>query len=98
MLFSFKGLQAEDVKSLLASGATDEQVAAWLDRNGIPKTADEIKAWSDSVEAIHPYQDPEQRDWFASECARLGNDPVKSSTAGSEDQRSGSRTREGYWF
>ena len=68
MLFSFKGVQAEDVKSLLASGATDEQVAAWLDQNGIPKTADEIKAWSDSVEAIQPYQDPEQRDWFASEC------------------------------
>jgi len=40
MLFSFKGVQAEDVKSLLASGATDEQVAAWLDENGIPKTAD----------------------------------------------------------
>ena len=37
MLFGFKGVQAEDVKSLLASGATDEQVAAWLDQNGIPK-------------------------------------------------------------
>jgi hypothetical protein len=78
MLFGFKGVQAEDVKSLLASGATDEQVAAWLDQNGIPKTADEIKAWSDSVEAIQPYQNPEDRDWFVSECARLGIDPVKS--------------------
>src|ERR1700751_150703 len=55
MLFGFKGVQAEDVKSLLASGATDEQVAVWLDQNGIPKTADEIKAWSDSVEEIQPY-------------------------------------------
>ncbi len=78
MLFSFKGVQAEDVKNLLASGATDEQIAAWFDENGIPKTADEIKAWSDSVEAIRPYENPEQRDWFASECARLGLDPVKS--------------------
>ena len=78
MLFSFKGVQAEVVKNLLASGATDEQVAAWLDANGIPKTADEIKAWSDSVEAIQPYQNPEQREWFASECTRLGLDPVKS--------------------
>src|SRR5258708_533207 len=78
MLFSFKGVQAEDVKNLLASGATDEQIAAWFDENGIPKTADEIKAWSDSAEAIQPYQDPAQRDWFASECARLGIDPVKS--------------------
>jgi hypothetical protein len=78
MLFSFKGVQAEDVKNLLASGATDEQIAAWFNENGIPKTADEIKAWSDSVEAIRPYENPEQRDWFASECARLGLDPVKS--------------------
>ena len=65
MLFSFKGVQAEDVKNLLASGATDEQIAAWFDENGIPKTADEIKAWSDSVEAIRPYENPEQRDCFA---------------------------------
>jgi hypothetical protein len=78
MLFSFKGVQAEDVKNLLASGAADEQVAAWFDVHGIPKTVDEIKAWSDSVEAIQPYQNPEQRKWFASECARLGLDPVKS--------------------
>ena len=78
MLFSFKGVQAEVVKNLLASGATDEQVAAWFDANGIPKTADEIKAWSNSVEAIQPYQNPEQREWFASECTRLGLDPVKS--------------------
>jgi hypothetical protein len=70
--------QAEDVKNLLASGVTDEQVAAWFDVQGIPKTVDKIKAWSDSVEAIQPYQNPEQREWFASECARLGLDPVKS--------------------
>jgi hypothetical protein len=48
----------KDVKNLLASGATDEQIAAWFDENGIPKTADEIKAWSDSVEAIRPYEKP----------------------------------------
>jgi len=97
MLFSFKGVQAEAVKSLLASGATDEQVAAWLDQNGIPKTADEIKVWSDSVEAIQPYQDPEDRDWFASECAKerrraqqLGRHKVSTGVSGrSEKQRSG---------
>jgi hypothetical protein len=79
MLFSFKGVQAEDVKNLLASGATDEQTAAWLNQNGISRTADEIKAWSDSVEAIQPYHDyPQHRDWFVSECVRLGIDPIKS--------------------
>jgi hypothetical protein len=78
MLFNFKGVQAEDVKNLLASGVTDEQIAAWLDKNGSSKTADEIKTWSDSVEDTQPYQNPEQREWFASECARLGLDPVKS--------------------
>lgn len=78
MLFSFKDVKAEDVKNLLASGATDEQIAGWLNKNGSPKTADEIKTWSDSVEAIKPYENPEQREWFSSECARLGLDPVKS--------------------
>ena len=34
MLFSFKGVQAEDV-NLLASGATDEEIAAWFNEYGI---------------------------------------------------------------
>jgi hypothetical protein len=75
MLFGFKGVTGVEVKPLLESGASDEQIATWLDRHGTPKTTAEIKAWSDSVEASRPYDDPENKDWFAGECARLGLKP-----------------------
>jgi hypothetical protein len=57
------------------SGATDEEIAAWLDTHGTPKMAAEVKAWSDSVETINPYQDPAKREWFAGECAKVGLKP-----------------------
>jgi hypothetical protein len=74
-LFGFKGVKGSDVKDLLANGATNEDIAAWLDKNGTPKTASEITAWSDSMEAANPYNDPEKREWFAGECAKVGIDP-----------------------
>jgi hypothetical protein len=78
MLFSFKGVTAEQVKPVLASGASDEEIAKWFDTHGTPKTADEIKAWSQSVEAARPYDNPEKREWFAGECARIGLKPEKT--------------------
>jgi len=82
LLFSFKGVKGAEVKPLLASGANDTQIAAWLDAHGTPRTAAEIRAWSDSVEATRPYDHPEQRDWFAGECARLGLKPETTTLFG----------------
>lgn len=78
MLFGFKGVKGVEVRPVLASGATDEQIASWLDSHGTAKTAAEVKAWSDFVEAVRPYNNPAQRDWFAGECAKLGLDPEKT--------------------
>jgi len=78
MLFDFKGVLADDVKKLLGSDATDEQVVTWFSSHGTTKTTEEIKTWSDVVEAYRPYDDPEKRDWFASECAKIG---LKAETA-----------------
>lgn len=75
MLFGFKGVTGAEVKPVLESGARDEQIAAWLDTHGTPKTAAEVKAWSDSVEAARPYENPEHKEWFAGECAQLGLKP-----------------------
>jgi hypothetical protein len=75
MLFSFKGVQADDVKSLLAAGATDEQLVDWLNSHGTQKTAEEIKEWGAGVEAFRPYEDPERKEWFAGECVKLGLRP-----------------------
>ena len=82
LLFSFKGVKGAEVKPLLASGANDAQIAAWLDAHGTPRTAAEIRAWSDSVEAIRPYDNPEQRDWFAGECLQLGLKPEATTLFG----------------
>ncbi len=75
MLFGFKGVKGGQVKPLLASGASEEQIAAWLDTYGTPKTPAEVKAWSDSVEGTRPYDHPNQKKWFVGECARLGLKP-----------------------
>ena len=62
MLFGFKGVKGADVKPVLESGASDEQIAAWLNSHGTPKTPAEVKAWSDSVEAERPHNNPEHRE------------------------------------
>jgi hypothetical protein len=79
MLFTYKGVQADDVKALLASGASDDQVLAWFNEHGTPKGGDETKNWSTGVEAYSPHADPEKREWFDGECANLGLDPAKAS-------------------
>jgi hypothetical protein len=78
-LFGFKGVTGEDVRNLLDAGASDEEIAAWLDANGEPKTEAEKTAWSDSCEAAHPYENPEKKDWFIGVCAEAGCDPATSS-------------------
>jgi hypothetical protein len=78
MLFEFKGVKDDEVKKLLASGAPDEQVVTWFDSHGTTRTAEEIKAWSKGVEGYRPYDDPEKKDWFSEECAKLGLKPESS--------------------
>lgn len=78
MLFNFKGVKGDDVREVLASGASDEEVLAWFNSHGTPKTEEEIKAWSDQIEASSPYANPEKREWFIGECKRLGLDPART--------------------
>src|SRR5262245_35090402 len=51
LLFGFKGVKGTQVQPLLKSGASDQQIAAWLDTHGAQKTAAEVKTWSDEMEA-----------------------------------------------
>ena len=78
MLFEFKGVQADEVKKLLASGATDEQIVSWFDTHGTTKSAEEIKSWSDGVEGYSPFEDPEKKEWFSGECSKVGLKPESS--------------------
>src|SRR5689334_12464306 len=78
MLFGFKGVKGADFKAQIQNGASDQQMAEWLDHNGEPKSAEEIKRWSDEVEANNPSNDPERRDWFAEQLKPHGLDPAKT--------------------
>jgi Domain of unknown function (DUF5069) len=78
MLFEFKGVNADEVKKLLASGATDAEILTWFDSHGTARTTEEIKTWSNEVEGYRPNDDPEKKEWFSGECAKLGLKPESS--------------------
>lgn len=75
MLFSFKKVDAEEVREQLKMGLQDEQLAEWFDEHGEDKRAQDYKAWRDDLTAYRPYEDEEKRDWFVGECKPHGLDP-----------------------
>ena len=77
-LFGFKGVKGDDFKAEVEKGATVEEMARWLDSHGDKKTAEEVKAWSDEVEAANPYNNPEKREWFEEQVKPHGLDPAKT--------------------
>ena len=79
-LFGFKGVKGADFKAQIENGASDQQMAEWLDQSGTKRTPDEIKRWGDEVEGASLYNDPEKREFFAEECQKLGLDPAKTTT------------------
>ncbi len=78
VLFDFKGVNGEEVRNLLLSGATDQDVALWLDAHGTPRSPGEIQAWSDEIDRLSFNDVPEKKDWFSGECRRLGLDPART--------------------
>ena len=78
MLFGFKGVKVADFKAQIENGASDQQMAEWLDASGEKRTPDEIRRWGDEVEASRPYDDPEKREWFVQQTTPLGLDPAKA--------------------
>lgn len=78
LLFSFKGVKGDEVRQILASGASDEGILAWFNSHGEPKSDAEIKAWSAATEASSLYDNPEKKEWFVDECKRLGLDPART--------------------
>jgi hypothetical protein len=80
MLFSFKGINAEQFKAAVQASKNDEDVGAWLQANGTTKTPVEIKAWSDEMEAGSLIKNPEKRAAFIENCSRLGLNPQMNTT------------------
>jgi hypothetical protein len=80
MLFSFKGITAEQFKTAVQASTNYEEVGVWLQANGTPKTPDQIRTWSDEMEASSLIKNPEKRGYFIEDCARLGLNPEMNST------------------
>jgi hypothetical protein len=80
LLFTFKGVTGDQFKFGVQAAATYEDVGAWLEANGTPKTPAEVKAWSDEVEASSPMKNPEKRARFMENCHRLGLNPQMNTT------------------
>ncbi|HEX3443402.1 MAG TPA: DUF5069 domain-containing protein [Chthoniobacterales bacterium] len=81
MLFGFKGLDHEEVKSILATGASDEEVLDWVNSHGTAKTSAEIQEFSNSVEKFLPFDYPDLRELFRKTYSSLGLDPKTSTVA-----------------
>ena len=79
-LFSFKGITADQFKGAVQAAKDYDEMGVWLHANGTLKTADEIKAWSDEMEAASLIKDPNKRDYFIENCHKLGLNPQMNST------------------
>jgi uncharacterized protein DUF5069 len=79
-LFSFKGITAEQFKGAARALKDYEQMGIWLHANGTVKTADEIKTWSDEMEAGSLINNPDKRDYFIENCHKLGLNPQMNTT------------------
>lgn len=77
-LFEFTGVTGEDVRKQLEAGASDEELAKWIDANGSKKTDAEKAAWSAEAEASNPYHNPDKKEWFTGACKAVGLDPTSS--------------------
>lgn len=78
ILFGFKNVKGSEVRPLLESGKSNEEIAVWLDTHGDEKTPAQIKEWSDGVEAYRPFDDPAKKEWFTGVCNDIGIDPEKN--------------------
>lgn len=79
MLLDWKGVEYAPVRKALEDGATDEQIAEYLNTHGTPKTPSEVSAWSDEMEKATMHGHPEKGEWFDGEVKKLGMDPAKTS-------------------
>jgi len=79
-LFSFKGIDGAQFKTAVQAAKNDEDVGAWLLANGTVKTAAEIKAWSDEMDAGSMMKNPEKRAYFIAACSKLGLNPETNTT------------------
>ncbi len=54
LFFGFAGIQAEAFKNFVATGASDEEVGAWIQANATQKDRMEVVKWNNHARAMTP--------------------------------------------
>jgi hypothetical protein len=80
LLFSFKGITATELQTVVREAKSYEEVGAWLNANGTAKSAAQIQSWSEETEAASPIRNPEKRASFIQACSSLGLNPQMHTT------------------
>jgi hypothetical protein len=78
MLFTFKNISADELKKVVESKKTDEQIVEWINSVGDKKTQAQIDAWSKEMIERSPYNRPDGKEWFVNVCKPLNIDPANS--------------------
>ena len=78
MLLDWKGVPYADIKKEIVAGSDNDALAKYLDGAGTRKSPEEVQKWSDSMDEMNPYYNPEKKDWYAGECAKFGLDPAST--------------------
>ena len=76
MLFGWKGITGDDFKAEVAKGASDDEMAKWVDAHGTEKTEEQKVAWCREMLAANPFENPEKREWYVESVKPLGLDPA----------------------
>ncbi len=79
VLFGFKGVKGSDFKAEIEKGASDMEMARWLDNHGEQQSPDEVQGWADEMDRATLLDNPEKQDYFIEECQKLGLDPERTS-------------------
>jgi hypothetical protein len=75
-LFDWKGIVGDNFKEFSKTGATDEEIAEWVKKNGILKTEDEIATWATEQEANnYSTRSQEKKKWLSESAVKLGLSP-----------------------
>lgn len=80
VLFAFKQITGAQFQAAVQAAKTYEEIGVWLNANGAKKTPEEVKTWSDKVEADSLYNDPAKHAYFSEHCAKLGLTPETATT------------------
>jgi Domain of unknown function (DUF5069) len=57
-LLGFTGIDAEQFKTFVATGATDEEIAAWIEQHSKVKDRAQVVAWNNKLRATRPSDMP----------------------------------------